>query len=67
MSFARFGSCLGSVYCLITRGQDVIEANVDRNFGYSSATPQDGIRNDLVRPIRIHIEELDWSSSAEGA
>jgi len=44
---------------------DVIEANVDRNFGYSSATPQDGIRNDLVRPIRIHIEELDWSSSAE--
>ena len=56
--------------------QDVMEANVDRNFGYRTsrshaaggegeATPAED--DPLVRPVNIRAGELDWSSSAEGA
>ncbi|ELR21034.1 Hypothetical protein ACA1_281280 [Acanthamoeba castellanii str. Neff] len=53
---------------------DVMEANVDRNFGYrTSRSHAAGVEDDatpadddpLVRPVNIRAGELDWSSSAQ--
>lgn len=47
---------------------DVMDANVDRNFGHNSKHVEEDDRNNdrLVRPVKIHVGELDWSASAEG-
>lgn len=40
-----------------------MEANIDRNFGHR---PKESDDNGLVRPVDVHVGELDWSSSAQG-
>jgi predicted nicotinamide N-methyase len=54
--------CLTDLYDQI----DVMEANIDRNFGYrTSRSQEESEGSPLVRPVNIRAGELDWSASAE--